>query len=88
MDVGYGVEGSWDRVGGVSVLMGLWSGVNEPPKYGDYMTERCVRDDVETRVLVVLRERHEDLLDPSALFGLSGMGLLVGVWSELSWNGE
>ena len=40
------------------------------------------------RVLVDLRERHEDFLGPSAFFGLFGLGLLVEFWSELSFNGE
>ena len=40
------------------------------------------------KVLVDLRDRRGDILSLRVLFVSSGFGLLVGVWSGLSWTGE
>ena len=46
MKVGGGFEGSWARVGGISVLVGSWDRGNDPPKDSDSATELWVGDDV------------------------------------------
>ena len=51
------------------------------------MTQLWVRYDVAVGGLVDFRERRKDFLGPSALFESSWLGLLVGGWSELSFNG-
>ena len=47
-----------------------------------------VRLRASARVLVDLRESSLDFLGKSVLFRFSRLGLLVGVWSRLSWTGE
>ena len=64
-------------------LLGIWPDKRHP-KDGSSMPELWVGDDLAGRVLVYLRERSEDLLGPIASFILSGLGLLVGIWKELS----